>query len=191
MSLLPGPIEQRLVVPPIVRIDPCDVGDAVGVLELRRFRGHEHSDRRAMGVRPVCPIGLDRIPERLEPLLIGVAVLHDEGGDAVGMLERKPIADWRAVIHEIDRIVLDAELRQQAVDDVGIMAERVGESLVIRRGALAEAGIVWRDDMEAIRERRDQVAEHMGRGRKPVQAEARSAHRRARLRGRRYRRHRP
>ena len=80
---------------------------------------------------PVGPVGLDRIPERLEALLVGVAVLDDERRDAIGMLEREPIADGRAVIHEIDRIVLDAELRQQAVDDVGIVAERVGERLVI------------------------------------------------------------
>ena len=85
------------------------------------------------------------------------------------MLERKPIADWRAVVHQIDRIVLDAELRQQAVDDVGIVAESVGESLVIRHGALAEARIVWRDHMERSGERRNQIAEHVGRGRKPVQ----------------------
>ena len=162
-------VEQRLVVAPVVRIDPRDVGDAVRVLELRRLRRHEDVDRRAMRLRPVCPIGLDRIPERLEPFLIGVAVLHDEGGDALGMLEREPVADRRAVIHEIDRIVLDAELRQQAVDDVGVVAERVGERLVIGRGALAEARIVRRDDMVAIRERRDQIAEHVRRGRKAVQ----------------------
>ena len=42
---------------------------------------------------------------------------------------------------------------------------------MIGRGAFAEAGIVRRDDMKAIRERRDQVAEHVGRSRKPVQQE--------------------
>ena len=91
--------------------------------------------------------------------------------DAFRVFERKPIADRRAVIHEVDRIGLDAELSQQAVDDVGIMTEGVGEGLVIRRGALAEARIVRRDDMVAICEQWDQIAEHVGGGRKPVQQE--------------------
>ena len=117
----------------------------------------------------VGPIGLDRIPERLEPFLVGVAVLDDQRRDAIGMLERQPVADRRAVIHDVHRIAVDAELRQKTVDDVGVMGERVGERLVVGRGAFAEAWIVGRDDVVAIRERRDQIAEHVRRSRKAVQ----------------------
>ncbi len=60
---------------------------------------------------------------------------------------------------------------EQAVDDVGVVPERVGERLVVGRRALAEARIVRRDHVVAIRERRDQIAEHVGRGGKPVQQE--------------------
>ena len=65
--------------------------------------------------------------------------------------------------------MLDAKLRQKAVDDVRIMGERIGERLVVGRGAFAKSRIVGRDDVVAIRERRDQVAEHVRRGRKAVQ----------------------
>ena len=55
----------------------------------------------------------------------------------------------------------NVSLPQQAIDDVGIVSESIGESLVIRGCALAEARIVRRSDMETIRERRDQVAKHV------------------------------
>ena len=58
---------------------------------------------------------------------------------------------------------------EETVDDVGVMGECVSERLVVRRGALAKARIVGRDDAIAIRERRDQIAEHVRRSRKAVQ----------------------
>ena len=92
-----------------------------------------------MRFRSVSPIGLDRVPESLEPFFVGVAVLHDERGHAVGMLERQPIADRRAVIHEVDGVAADAELRQKPVDDVRIMGERVGERLVVGRARFRQS----------------------------------------------------
>ena len=72
------PIEQRLVVHPVVGRDAADVRDAVGVLELRGLRRHQHMERLAVRVRAVGPVGLDRIPELLQPLLVGIAVLDDQ-----------------------------------------------------------------------------------------------------------------
>src|SRR5512147_1294036 len=65
------PIEQRLIMNPIVGRDAADVRDAVGVLKLRRLGSKEPAQRLAMSVRPVGPIGLNRIPELFEPLVIG------------------------------------------------------------------------------------------------------------------------
>ena len=167
--LVSGAIEQRLIVAPIVRIDAGNVGHAVDILELRRFRRDEEGERGAMRFGSVGPISLDRVPESLEPFLIGVAVLHDQCGHPIGMLERQPVSDRRAVIHEVDCVGADAKLRQKTVDDVGVMGERVGERLVVGRGAFAKSWIVGRNDVVAIRERRDQIAEHVRRGRKAVQ----------------------
>ena len=72
------PVEQGLVVDPIIRRDAAEIGDAVGVLELCRLRGDQHVQRLAVSLRVVGPIGLDRIPELFQPFVIGVAVLHDE-----------------------------------------------------------------------------------------------------------------
>ena len=71
---------------PIVGIDAAHIGDAVGVLELGRLRRDQDVKRFAVLFRAVGPIVFDRVPELLEAFLVGVAVLHDESGDALGML---------------------------------------------------------------------------------------------------------
>ena len=40
---------------------------------------------------------------------------------------------------------------------------------MVGRGAFAKSWVIGRDDVVAVRERRDQVAEHVRRGRKAVQ----------------------
>ena len=92
-----------------------------------------------MRVRAVGPIGLDRIPELLQPLFVGVAVLHDEARDALGMLQRQSPADGRPVIHDVHGVALDAELIEQAVDEFGEAVERVSELRAVRHVALADS----------------------------------------------------
>ena len=125
--------------------------------------------RLAMRLRTVGPVGLDRIPELLQPFLVGVAVLDDQAGDALRVLERQPPADGRPVVHDVHRETLDAELVEQPVDQFGEAVEGVGESGAIRHVALAEARIVRRDHAVAVGQRRDQVAEHVRGGREAVQ----------------------
>src|SRR6202042_39802 len=114
----------------------------------------EDGERGAMRFRSIGPISLDRVPERSEAFLIGVAILDDQGGHAIGMVAPQPIPARRAVIHDIHRVFAGAELSEETIDDVGVMAECVSERVVVRRGALAEAWIVGGDDAIAIRERR-------------------------------------
>ena len=93
----------------------------------------------ASGVRPlrslsrflsrVGPVGLDRRPEVPQAFFVGVAVLHDQRADALGMLEREPVADRRAIIHHIKRITFRAEMVEQTVGQVGEFREAVGEVL--------------------------------------------------------------
>src|ERR1700722_82655 len=102
--LVAGTIQQRLVMRPIIRIDTGDVGYAVGVLELGGRGRNKKAQRLTVCVRTVGPVGLDWIPEFLETLLVGVAILNDKRGDAIRVLEGEAITDGRAVVHEIHRI---------------------------------------------------------------------------------------
>src|SRR5262249_4244700 len=104
-----GPIEQRLIMDPVVGIDAAHICDAVGVLELGRLRRDQDVKRLAVLLRVVGPIGFDRVPELLEAFLVGAAVLYDEGGDALGMLESEAPADGRPIVHDVHRIALHAE----------------------------------------------------------------------------------
>src|SRR5499433_2218280 len=101
---------------PVVGIDAAYVGDAVGVLELGRLWRDQDVKRLAVLFRVVGPIGFDRVPELLEAFLVGIAVLYDKGGDALGMLESKAPADGRPIVHDVHRIALHAERLEQAVN---------------------------------------------------------------------------
>ena len=61
--------------------------------------------------RAIRPVGLDRVPELLQALLVGVAVLHDQRRDPLRMLQRQPIAHGRAIVHDVEREARDLELR--------------------------------------------------------------------------------
>ena len=86
-----------------------------------------------------------------------------------GCFERQPPADRRAVVHDVHGEALDPEPGQQAVDQLGVVVEGVGEGRPVRHVALAVARIVRRDHAVAVGERRDQVAEHVRGGREAVQ----------------------
>lgn len=77
------------------------------------------------------------------------------------MLEGQPIANRRTVIHHVHRVTVRPQLGEQAVDEIGVVRERVGERPVIGRIAAAETRIIGCDDAVAVREERDQVAEHV------------------------------
>ena len=85
------------------------------------------------------------------------------------MLQGQPPADRSAVVHHVHRVAGDAELLEEAVDEFAEAVEGVGERRAIRHVALAVAGVVRSDHVVAIRERGDQVAEHMRGCRKAVQ----------------------
>jgi hypothetical protein len=145
------------------------LGDAVGVLEFCGLGSDQDVQSLAVGLRMVGPIGLDRVPELFQPFLIGVAVLHDESGDAFGMLEGQSPAHRCPVIHHVHREARDADLIEEAVDELSEAIEGIGELRTVRHVALAVAGIVRSDHMIAVRERGDQVAEHVRRCRKAVE----------------------
>ncbi len=154
---------------PVVGIDARHVTHAIDILEFGRFRCDQHIERLAAACGIIGPIGLDRIPEGFQAFLIGIAVLDDERADALRMLQCKPVSNRRTIIHDVHGVAHHLELLEQAVHEIGIMAEAVVEGRVIRRGAAAETRIVRRDDMVFVGKKRYQIAEHVRRCRESVQ----------------------
>ena len=62
-----------------------------------------------------------------QPLLVGVAILGDNRGDALGMFQRNPQADGSAVIEDIDRETLKPDIFGEAADRLSKVFEGVFE----------------------------------------------------------------
>ena len=82
------------------------------------------------------------------------------------MLDREPEAGRRAIVEHIDGVAVEADGLGEAVDRLRDPVERIA---FIRQIGVAEAREIGSDDMEAVGEQRDQVAEHMAGGREAVQ----------------------
>ncbi len=82
------------------------------------------------------------------------------------MLHREPEARRRAVVEDIDGIAIEADDFGEAVDQLGDPVEGVAAA---RHVGLAEARQIGSDDVEAIGQQRDEVAEHVACARKAVQ----------------------
>ena len=85
------------------------------------------------------------------------------------MFQRQAPADWRSIVHDIDGISRHTQLVEQAIDQFAETVERIGELPTIWGIAFTVTGIIGRDHVIAIGKVRDQIAEHMRRGRKSVQ----------------------
>ena len=89
-----------------VRGDGAHIGYAVRVLPERRLRLEECTQRRAIGLGRIFPIGLDRVPTFAQAFLIRVAVLRDDRSDALGVFQRDTKTGRRAVVEDVDRELL-------------------------------------------------------------------------------------
>src|SRR5665213_4265012 len=61
-----------------VRRDHGLVGDAVGILPVRRLRGEESAKGFAIGRRALLPIGPDRRPALAQTLFVSISVLRND-----------------------------------------------------------------------------------------------------------------
>ena len=95
--------------------------------------------------------------------------MGNERGDAFRETKRDAESGRRAVVENVDGEFFQAELLDEIAHDLGNILEGVGEAFVIRRVGEAEAGQIGRDDVEIIRELRNQIAEHVARRGKAVQ----------------------
>ena len=136
------------------------------------------AQRLPVGRRGVLPVGADRLPAVAQALFVGVAVLRNDRGDPVRMLDRQPEPCRRAVVEHVDGIAVEADGLGEAVDRLRDPVECVRP---IRHVGVAEARQIGRDDMESVGEQRDEVAEHMAGGREAVQQQQLRRAGRARL----------
>lgn len=152
-----------------VRGDQAGVGHSFQVLPLDRRRGGKAMQRGAVLGRRRRPVSPDRIPALRQAFFIGVAVLGNEGGDAVRMRARQAPAHRRAVVVHHQRIAVQLQLFGEPVHGPGDVVERIGVGVPCRRFREAEGRQVGRHDAIAVGQRRDHVAVHVRRGREPVQ----------------------
>ena len=94
------------------------------------------------------------------------------------MLDREPEPGRRAVVEHVDGVAVEADDLGEAVDRLRDPLEAVAPA---RHVGVAEARQVGRDDMEAVGEQRDEVAEHVAGAREAVQQQQLRRARRARL----------
>ncbi len=94
------------------------------------------------------------------------------------MLDGEPEAGRRAVVEHVDGVAIEADDLGEAVDRLRDPVEGVAAA---RHVGLAEARQVRRDDVEAIGQQRDEVAEHVAGAREAVQQQQLRGARWARL----------
>src|SRR5262245_56724358 len=139
------------------------------VLPAGRLRREEGAQRLSVRLRRVLPVGPDRGPAVTETLLVGVAVLGNDGGYPLRVADSEPEARWCAVVKDVHRKPVEADDLGKSVDHVGDVVERVFEFFPRRHVGLTEPGKVRGDHMKSVGEQRDQVAKHVARTREAVQ----------------------
>src|SRR6516225_1252149 len=85
------------------------------------------------------------------------------------MFNGKAIADGGSVIHDVEAIAFKLQCLRKLLHYVREVVERVFKLMHGRRRALAETGVIGRDQMVAVCQFRHQVPEHLRRSRKAVQ----------------------
>src|SRR5262249_20400613 len=145
------------------------VGYAVRVLPVGRLGREEGAERHSVRLRRILPVGPNRSPAVTETLLVGVAVLRNDGGYPLRMADGEPETCWRAVVEDVHRKLIEAYDLGEAVDHAGNVVECVSEFFSRRHVGLAEPRKVRRDHKESVCEQRDQVTKHVACGWEAVQ----------------------
>src|SRR5919199_5807869 len=72
-------IKEELIHVPGVRADRFRIASAVGILPLRSFQGEKVSKLFSILSRRILPVCLHRFRKLPQPLLVGIAVLYNQG----------------------------------------------------------------------------------------------------------------
>ena len=143
----------------------------MGVLRNGGLGLEETAQRVAIRLRRVLPVSADRIPAVTQTFLVGVAVLGNDRGNAVGMLQGNPQAHRSAVIEDVDRKTLEPDFLRETSIVSARLSKRVFELIAWRQVRLTKARQIGRYKVEAVGEQWNQITEHMPGGRKSVQQE--------------------
>src|SRR5258706_7122831 len=88
----------------------------VSVLPERRFGSQKGAKRVPIGFRRILPVCADWVPAVAQPLLVGVAILRNDRGDAFRVAPRKAETGRRAVVEDVDREAIEADHFGKAID---------------------------------------------------------------------------
>src|SRR5262249_9819065 len=100
---------------------------------------------------------------------IRIAILRDDGGDALGVPQREPETRRGAIVEDIDGEAAKSDHFSEAVDSPGDVVEGVVELGPLRHVRLAKPGQIGRNDMKLLGELRNEFAEHVACSWKAVQ----------------------
>src|SRR5947199_9680231 len=103
------------------------------------------------------------MPAVTEALNVGIAVLRNDRGNSVRVLERQAKSHRRTVIEDVDGVMLQAKHLRQTIDDGSEIVKRVPEGSVFRGERKPESRKIRRHHAIAVRAARNKVWEHMGR----------------------------
>src|SRR5579872_3943439 len=109
------------------------------------------------------PVFLNWVPSFTESFLVSVPILRDDGRNPFGMRQRQSKSNRCAVIKDIDRVTIEANSVCEAVDNLGQVLESVNKGFVVGGVGKTEAQKIWRYYAVAIRERRNEIPEHVRR----------------------------
>src|SRR5438105_2553845 len=137
--VLAGAIQEMLVEGEALGRDGLWCGDAVGVLPTRGISLEEGSQGSAIVRRWHLPVALDGIPALAEALQVGVAVLGDQRGHALGVRQGQAEADRCAVVKDVQSVAIQANRLDEALDDVCQVVKGIGEFLARGRVRKSEA----------------------------------------------------
>ena len=87
------------------------------------------------------------------------------------MLDGQAVAHGRAVVHNIEGVLLQPDLLRELLDHFGQMIEGVFELVHSRHRAVTVAGVIRSDQVKLVGQHRDQIAEHVRTGREAVEQE--------------------
>ena len=170
ISSTPGRASKGAVDRPVVGVNQRRFTRPNNVLIANGLRRQLGADRVPMRRRPVLPVrqlgrpqwALDRLSERR-------CVLNHDASHTIGMLEYQAVSDRAAEIHHVHGETRDPELLDQRLNHLRKMGVRIVEIGARRDSAVSECRIVGRDHPVLVGEHRNEVSEHAGRCRKPVE----------------------
>src|SRR5579883_31333 len=159
-----GAIEEVLIHRPRVWANHVHIANAIGILPLRCFQRDQESQLALILRRSVLPVGLDRLPKLSQPLLVGIAILNDQGLHPLWIFSGNAIANRSTVIHHVETVFFQIDRGNEFLHDLSQMIKRVVKFIHTWHRTIAIPWIIRGNQMEAIGKVSDQIAEHVRRG---------------------------